>query len=429
MEPSESKDQPESILKKKINRRELLRIAGVGSIGLMLGGAGIGGILSTRTKVESGEASIPTTLDSIPFHGKHQAGIITPAQNFICCAAFDVTTNDINEVRQLFQAWTEAAITMTQGSLIGSNNNNQNLPPSDTGEAAGLSPSRSTITFGVGPSFFDSRFGLQSKRPSTFQDLPSFRGDHLQPQWCGGDLVVQVCADDMQVAFHAIRNLTRIARGKAVLRWTQDGFQRTTQADPAAGTPRNLLGFKDGTGNPKVSDPDLMNQVVWAQNTDGAAWMTGGSYMVVRRVRMLIEVWDRSSLKDQETTFGRYRDSGAPMGAHHELDPVDVHATTPEGDLQIPANSHVALSHGDGTLKLLRRSYSYSSGIDSTRGQLDAGLLFISYQRDLYKQFVPIQQKLAAGDKLNEYISNIGSAVFACFPGVEQGRYIGDSLL
>ncbi|WP_379130906.1 iron uptake transporter deferrochelatase/peroxidase subunit [Paenibacillus sp. sgz500958] len=416
---------------KKVSRRDLLRLSGVGGLGLLLGGSSIGGIMAARSAASSDSTvSSPVPAeDTIPFYGEHQAGILTPAQNFICFAAFDLTTSKLSDVKKMFQDWTAAAAAMTSGQLIGSANDNPNLPPSDTGESDGLSPSRCTLTFGVGPSFFDSRFGLSAKRPASLQDLPAFQGDNLEPQWCGGDLCVQACADDMQVAFHAIRNLARIARGTAVLRWTQEGFQRTAAADPKGATPRNLLGFKDGTGNPDVNDSQEMNKVVWNSSSDGPSWMSGGTYMAVRRVRLRIEIWDRSSLSDQEATFGRHRQSGAPLGASDEFASLDLKAEDASGRPVIPANSHSALAHGDGTIKMLRRSYSFSSGMDVKTGQLDAGLLFISYQRDLIKQFVSIQQRLAANDKLNEYMTHTGSAVFACFPGTREGSYIGQALL
>ncbi|WP_420539292.1 iron uptake transporter deferrochelatase/peroxidase subunit [Paenibacillus polymyxa] len=412
---------------KSVSRRDLLKLAGVGGLGLLLGGGGVGAVLSASQRLES-MMTEADTKDVVPFYGKHQAGIVTPAQDFICFAAFDLTTPDKEQVRNLFKAWTEASATMTSGVLLGTDNENINLPPSDTGEAAGLSPSRTTITFGVGPSFFDGRYGLAGLKPAGFRELPRFQGDALDEQWCGGDIGVQVCANDLQVAFHALRNLARIARGTAVLRWTQEGFQRTAQADPAGSTPRNLLGFKDGTGNPDTSKADEMNRLVWTQTNDGPAWMGDGSYMAVRRIRMRVEVWDRSTLGDQEDTFGRHRSSGAPLGKSKEFDKLDLAATSPEGKPLTPPTSHVALAHGDGSINILRRSYSYSSGLDKQTGQLDAGLLFISYQRDLFKQFVHIQEKLARNDKLNEYIVHKGSAVFACFPGVSQGGYIGDTL-
>lgn len=415
----------------KISRRDLLRLAGVGGAGLLLGAAGVGGLFSTQQRSTTKPASKPVIMNNdqiVSFYGKHQAGITTPAQDFIVFAAFDLTASTLDQVRKLFQDWTNAAAAMTSGEMLGSNNDNLNLPPSDTGEAEGLLPSRTTITFGVGHTFFDERYGLAGKRPAALADMPAFGGDELRDEWSGGDIGVQVSANDMQIAFHAIRNLARIARGKAVLRWTQEGFQRTSNADPVSATPRNLMGFRDGTGNPDVNDDEEMNKVVWAASSDGTPWMDQGSYMVVRRIRMRIEVWDRSTLGDQEATFGRHRNSGAPLGASHEFDKLDLEKKDEKGKPVIPMNSHVRLAHGDGSVKILRRSYSYSSGIDNKTGQLDAGLLFICFNRDSRKQFFPMQLKLGQSDLMNEYVVHTGSAIFACFPGVREGGYIGETL-
>lgn len=429
----EAQDQPLSgLLTKPVSRRDVLKMAGIGGAGLLLGAAGVGAIFKEGLFAGASSAAKPAAKeaagDIVEFYGAHQAGIATPSPNFILFAAFDVVGTSLDSVRALFKAWTAAAAAMTRGEPVGEESGNDHLPPTDTGEAVGLSPSRTTITFGVGPSFFDQRFGLAGKKPAALVEFPAFGGDELRPEWTGGDIGVQVCSDDMQVAFHAIRNLSRIGRGKVVLRWTQEGFQRTGAADPKGATPRNLLGFKDGTANPDTADDSVMNRVVWAQSADGAGWMAGGTYMAVRRIRMRVEVWDRSTLADQEQTFGRHRASGAPLGGKDEFDEVNLEAKDASGKPLIPMNSHVRLARGDGSAQILRRSYSYSSGMDNKTGQLDAGLLFICFNRDSRKQFIPMQQKLGQSDLLNEYIVHNGSAHFACFPGVRQGGYIGDTL-
>ncbi|WNQ14335.1 iron uptake transporter deferrochelatase/peroxidase subunit [Paenibacillus aurantius] len=412
------------------SRREVLKMAGVGGLGLLLGSVGAGGVLAGTGKL--GSRSDTASADAarsgrLPFYGTHQAGIVTPPQNFLCFAAFDLTVTRGEEVSQLFKAWTEASAKLCAGETVGTQNSQTGLPPDDTGEAVGLNPSNTSITFGISPSFFDERFGFGPKRPAGLVDLPRFPGDNLRSEWCGGDIGVQVCADDLQVAFHAIRNLTRIARGKAVLRWTQEGFQRTAAAGAPGETPRNLMGFKDGTGNPDVTDEKLMSDLIWTQASDGPAWMANGSYMAVRRIRLRLEVWDRSTLGDQEATFGRHRDSGAPLGLKNEFDPLPLDAKGADGKAVIPMTAHARLAHSE-TERILRRSYSYSSGLDRQTGQLDAGLFFVSYQRSLEKQFIPLQMRLAKQDKLNEYITHVGSAVFACFPGAKEGRYIGQEL-
>lgn len=420
----------EDIANKKMTRRDALKLAGVGGIGLLVGSGGMGAIMQPKSTPTNTATSTGTGAVNgiVPFYGKHQSGIITPMQDFICMGAFDLTATDIADVRKLFQSWTAASARMTEGKGVGDESDNPHLPPEDTGESIGLDPMRMTITFGLGASFFDNRFGLSSKRPAPLVDMPHFNSDDIRKEWEGGDIVVQVCANDPQVAFHAIRNLARIARGKAVLRWVQDGFQRTSASDPAGSTPRNLMGFKDGSNNPKVSDPAAADEIVWAQSSDDPSWMAGGSYMVMRRIRMRIEIWDRSSLDDQESTFGRHRQSGAPLGKAGEFDDLELHRKDSDGNLIVPSTSHVALANMEGKVKILRRGYSYSSGMDPKTGQLDAGLLFVCFNRDPRKQFIPMQQNLAAADQLNEYITHVGSGLFACLPGASEGGYIGDTL-
>lgn len=418
----------EEAANKKMTRRDALKLAGVGGIGLLLGAGGMKTFLPATSTAQQA-APAPSSVDGIiPFYGKHQSGITTPMQDFICMGAFDLTTTSIDDVRKLFQSWTSAAARLTEGKSVDDESENPHLPPVDTGESMGLAPMRLTITFGLGASFFDERFGLSAKRPAPLVDLPRFNSDEIRKEWSDGDIVVQVCANDPQVAFHALRNLARIARGKAVLHWLQDGFQRTSAADPSGSTPRNLMGFKDGSNNPQVSDAKVADEIVWAQSEDNPAWMAGGSYMVMRRIRMRIEVWDRSSLDDQESTFGRHRQSGAPLGKSGEFDELELDRKDSAGKPVIPATSHVALAHMEGKVKILRRGYSYSSGMDVKTGQLDAGLLFICFNRDPRKQFIPMQQKLATVDQLNEYITHVGSGLYACLPGASEGGYIGDTL-
>ncbi|AYB39305.1 iron uptake transporter deferrochelatase/peroxidase subunit [Brevibacillus laterosporus] len=413
----------------KLSRRDMLKMVGVGGLGLLVGASGMGGVIaaanhlqgdSAKTKNKSGSMKD----DIVPFYGEYQAGITTEVQNFVYVAAFDLVTTKRSDVIALFKDWTKATENMTQGLPVEDTKTSQYLPPVDTGEAEGLAASQLTITFGVSAQFFVKdgidRFGIKAKRPQALIELPHFAQDALQPEWMGGDIVVQVCADDQQVAFHALRNLIRRARGVATMRWNQAGFQRTKQADVKGETVRNLFGFKDGTGNPNVKDPAQLNQHVWVQPNDGPDWMVGGSYMVYRRIQMRLEVWDRTNLSDQELTFGRHRASGAPLGGTDEFEPLQ-----PE---KLPDVSHARIAHGDGSIKILRRSYSYADGMDGKTGTLNAGLLFLCYQRDPIKQFIPMQHRLAKNDKLNEYIVHRGSGLFACFPGVKKGSYIGEGL-
>ena len=258
------------------------------------------------------------------------------------------------------------------------------------------------------------------------QPIPDLPGDNLDPDLSGGDLCVQACADDPQIAFHAVRNLARIGRGAAVIRWSQLGFGRTSSTSSAQKTPRNLMGFKDGTNNIHAEDEEAMDRYVWVR--EGPDWMRGGTYLVARRIRMLIEIWDRSPLLEQEQTIGRHRASGAPLGKEDEFDRVDLKAKGPDGLPLTPADSHVRLARKNPHERMLRRGYSFTDGMDSKTGQLDAGLFFISFQRDPGKQFVPLQRRLGQNDRLTEYIQHTSSAVFACPPGVRRGGYVGEEL-
>jgi deferrochelatase/peroxidase EfeB len=329
------------------------------------------------------------------------------------------------------KAWTRAAAKLTTGEAVGTTDS-EAAPPTDTGEAVGLEPARLTLTFGFGPSLFTrdgiDRFGLAAQRPGALVDLPPFAGDALDPARSGGDLCVQACGDDPQVLFHAIRNLTRIGRGSVVLRWVQEGFGRTSSTTSDQSTARNLMGFKDGTNNIRA-DKGGASENFWVPASEDPAWMRDGSYLVARRIRILIEVWDRSSLADQEATIGRRRESGAPIGATDEFHAVDLTAIDSAGKLLVPADSHIAIANQDALgIHILRRGYNFTDGIDARVGQLDAGLFFLAYQRDPRAQFIPMQDALARRDALNEYIKHVGSAVFAVPPGTAVGGYIGQSL-
>jgi deferrochelatase/peroxidase EfeB len=396
-----------------ISRRALLGGAGVGAAALAAGGVGI----AIGAGGDSGSDGAADQV--VAFDGAHQAGIATAAQDRLHFAAFDLVTERGEDVAALLAAWTEAARRMTAGRPAGPANAVELAPPDDTGEALGLSAARLTVTFGFGPGLFDERFGLADRRPAVLAPLPALPGDELASARSGGDLCVQACADDPQVAFHAVRNLARIARGTAVIRWSQLGFGRTSSTSRAQATPRNLMGFKDGTNNLKSEDAGALAEAVWV-GEEGPDWMRGGTYLVARRIRMLIEAWDRASLGDQEQTIGRLKASGAPIGGRAEFDPVDA--------ARLPVDSHVRLARPESNegIALLRRGYSFTDGLDDELGQLDAGLFFISFQRDP-DHFVRVQRRLST-DALNEYVKHVGSAVFAVPGGTRPGGAVGAGL-
>ena len=406
-----------------MDRRKVLGIGAAGAAGAVAVGA-VGARLIGGT-AEAAERQ--NAAAAVGFHGAHQAGITTPAQDRLHFAAFDVTTQKREELVALLREWTAAAARMADGreaGTLGTAGGFPEAPPDDTGEALGLPASALTLTIGFGPGLFRDatgrdRFGIADRKPAALADLPPFPGDALRPELCGGDIAIQACANDPQVAVHAIRNLARIGFGRVAVRWSQLGFGRTSSTSTSQATARNLMGFKDGTNNIKAEDTDLLRDQVWVQAGDGADWMTGGSYLVTRRIRMNVETWDRTALVEQEKIFGRDKGEGAPLGRKKEFDEIDFKAMGTDGKPVVPEVAHVRLAHHDfnNGARLLRRGYNFVDGTDGL-GRLDAGLFFIAYQRDPRKQFVPIQHNLARQDILNEYIKHVSSGLFACPPGV-----------
>lgn len=418
-------DLQTSIFKKEVSRRNILKAAGIGGVGLVLGATGMGGVL-TAMGANPFTDDDPTSKNKVNFFGSYQSGILTKSPKHVYFVSLNCTVSSKGELKELFKLWTEDSVRMMNGEMK-LDSSNTLLPPPDTGEAKGLDAANLTLTFGVGPSLFDNaELGLQGKKPNELKDLPHFPKDQLDPAFTGGDLCIQACADDPQVAFHAVRNLIRSARGKVTMKWSQTGFNSYPQKNGKLETPRNLFAFKDGTGNPNVDDKNEMNEVVWVQPGESKDWLTGGTYLVARKIQMHLETWDRTALKEQEATFGRHRDTGAPIGKTNEFDDLELNRKDDNGNSVVPIDSHVYLARQVKD-KILRRSFSYSNGVHQGTGAFDAGLLFISFQKDP-KSFINIQNSFGRIDKLNEYISHRGSAIFACFPGVKKGSYLGSSL-
>ena len=396
----------EKWFEKKMDRREFLKKAGIGGAGLALGVSGASAFFANKAQEEK---KISDGGEEISFYGEHQAGITTLMQKNIYFVVLDLHSTDKEEVIQMFKDWTDYSSKLVDGELVKKDGSNALLPPSDTGETVGLNPYRLTLTFGVSADFL-KKMGLEKKRPKEFRDLPPFPKEQLQEKYTGGDIVIQACADDEQVAFHAVRNLVRKARNTVTMKWSQSGF---AAIGDRMSTPRNLFGFKDGTAN--VTKEKDFDQVIW---TDSDDWMKGGTYMAVRRIQMFLETWDRTNLQEQENTFGRYKESGAPFGKKDEFDEVDL--------ALLPVDSHVRLAK-EVNKPIYRRSYSYSDGIVEKTGQFDTGLLFLAFQKNP-DSFVKVQTNLGAQDKMNEYVTHVGSGLFACFAGVKKGEYLGQKL-
>ena len=348
-----------------------------------------------------------------------------------------MTTGEREDLVDLLRRWTDAGEQMTRGEPVGAGavGGDANLPPDDTGEALELPASGLTITFGFGPSLFRDaqgrdRFGLAERRPDALRELPHFPGDALEPGRSGGDLCVQACADDPQVAVHAVRNLARIGFGTVSVRWSQLGFGRTSTTSASQSTPRNLFGFKDGTANVKAEETAALEEHVWVGEDDQrAGWLAGGSYLVARRIGMGIEVWDRQPLGDQEGFVGRTKDTGAPLSGGEERSAPDFDLAGSDGLPVIPLGAHVRVVHPDqhGGARMLRRGYNFVDGSNSLGG-LDAGLFFIAYVRDPGTHFVPHQLAMSRHDALTEYLRVSGSAVFAVPPGAGPGEHVGQAL-
>ncbi len=405
--------------------------------GFLLGAGGLVAAAGVAAEARAAQPPVATDTDNHragtePFWGRHQGGIATPQQRHTYFAALDLATTKVAEVRDLLRAWTQVAANMTAGRTARPFGDDPSVAAGDSAEALDLAPARLTVTFGFGAGLFvkdgRDRYGLAARRPEALVDLPHFNGDQLDPAKTGGDLSVQACADDPQVAFHAVRQLVQASYGAAGLRWAQTGFLPAHK-----GTPRNLMGFKDGTQ--RTTDLD---RFVWVGD-EGPDWMKGGSYVVARRIRIALEHWDRTPVDFQEEVVGRHKYSGAPLGKTHESDALDLDASDKDGNTVIADTAHVRLAAAASNegAQILRRGYSYNDGVSFTAErwppwrqgmEYDAGLLFVAYQRDPRSGFIKIFEKIAKLDMMNQFTTHVGGGIFAVPGGIVQGEFIGQRL-
>ncbi|HTJ56316.1 MAG TPA: iron uptake transporter deferrochelatase/peroxidase subunit [Devosiaceae bacterium] len=418
-----SKDQPESP-----SRRALFK--GTAAVG---GAAALAGLAPHAfAAAASPEAvAIDASLETVPFYGARQAGIVNAAPAAGMVVSFDVLAGNRQQLSQLFQILTQRFAFLTQGGAAATAD--PAFPPPDSGILGPeVRPNRLTATLSVGASLFDDRFGLKHLKPRTLARMAAFPNDQLDADWCHGDLLIQFCSESADVNLHALRDIVKNTPALLMANWKQEGFlPQSPVRSEAELTPRNLLGFKDGTGNPEADDATLMERIVWVQAGQGEpAWCAGGSYQAVRLIRMLVEQWDRTPLIEQEKIIGRHKGTGAPLGMTHEHDMPD-YASDPEGKVT-PLDAHIRLANPrtaeTRASLILRRPYSFSRGV-SKSGQLEMGLLFTCFQADLEAGFITVQNRLNR-EPLEEYIKPIGGGYFFVLPGVpDKNRFLGQALI
>ena len=408
------------------SRRALFRGAALAGGAAVIGGLGV---------PDYAEAGVPAAGDAsreaIPFYGPHQAGILDPAPAAGMMVTFNVLAPSRTELSQLFQILTERFAFLTQGGRV--ETADAAFPPPDSGLLGPvILPGRLTATLALGATLFDGRYGLAPVKPVQLRAMTAFPNDRLDGDWCHGDLLIQLCSESQEINLHALRDILKHTPSLLMVRWKQDGFlPQSAVAAAGAVTPRNLLGFMDGTGNPRTSDAALMDELLWVKpGTAEPAWAVGGTYQVVRLIRNLVEQWDRTALIEQEHIFGRNKLTGAPLDGRHEHDLPD-YAADPGGK-KIPLDAHIRLANprtpeSQANL-ILRRPYNYSRGANKA-GQLDMGLLFNCFQADLEKGFITVQNRLN-GEPLEEYVKPTGGGYFFVLPGItDETRFLGQGLL
>ncbi|MDI5967435.1 iron uptake transporter deferrochelatase/peroxidase subunit [Streptomyces sp. SL13] len=407
-----------------VSRRAFIRGGASGAAGTALAGGLLAG--GAHADARAGQTS-PAPAASYPFHGAHQSGVLTPGpadkQRFACYAAFDATASGRADLADLLRTLTGRARFLTSGGAVP--DLGVGAPPSDSDILGPVVPADGlTVTLAVGSSLFDDRYGLGAAKPARLTEMKVFPNDSPDPAWTHGDLLLQMCANNPDTLHHAIRDIAKHTRGAMQLRWRIEGYNSPPRP---SGTSRNLLGFKDGTANPTGS---TASDLIWVDAADEPAWARGGTYAVVRLIRMLVEFWDRVSINEQETMFGRRRDSGAPLDGNNEFDTPDYQAD-PKGQV-IPLDSHIRLAnprtHATADQRLLRRSYNYDLGVD-TNGNMQSGHIFTCFQQDVHRQFENIQTRLI-NEPLVDYVQPFGGGYFFTLPGVrDSSDWYGKGLL
>ncbi|MDN5894162.1 MAG: Dyp-type peroxidase [Nocardioides sp.] len=398
-----------------LSRRNLLRTGAVAAGGIAIG-------VGAREAVAAGttpDAGVPAT---VPFHGRHQAGVATPPQAYAVFVAYDLRAGvDREALIRLMRIWTDDIARLVDGRP----------GLADTEPELAQMPARLTVTLGLGPGVFDAT-GMAHQKPTWLKPLPSFGIDRLEKAWSGGDLLLQICADEEMTVSHALRLLTKDARTFVTVRWVQRGFRHSAAAAGTGASMRNLMGQVDGTRN---LDTAAESSLFWIGDRSrewfGAQpdWITGGTSQVVRRIAMHLDTWDELDRTGREQAIGRRLHNGAPLTGSHENDEPDLEALNDLGLEVIEPFAHIRRARSDDPRqRFLRRPYNYDE--PPPAGQLSSsGLIFATYQADIDHQYVPIQRRLDELDLLNTWTTPIGSAVFAIPPGCRKGEYLAQSLL
>jgi deferrochelatase/peroxidase EfeB len=424
-----------------LDRRQFL-----GRSAALIGTAGLGAVTGAVAEAQ-GHASAPAQSAAaqaretlahelatrVPFDAEHQAGILTRAQAQGSFVALDSVAPNRSTLVAALQSLSTRARSLTQGDTVGAEELDD--PPPDSGILGPVNaPDQLTVTIAFGASLFDGRYGLRARRPKGLERMPNFAHDNLDPTRTHGDVLVSVCAGQRDTVTHTVRELMRAVVGRLTPRWRIDGFQSARRGPTPANNPRNLFGFRDGTANPDVNDARLMDELIWIPPTPQPgsgepAWARGGTYQVVRTIRMHVEFWDRVGMFEQQNMIGRYRVSGAPLGGTNEFEDPR-YELDPEGK-RIPLVAHIRLANPrtpqTTTQRILRRGYNYDRGIDEA-GNLDQGLVFVAFNQDIQRQFATIQARLEA-EEMVDYITPVGGGYFFAPPGARgPGDWVGSGL-
>ncbi len=417
----------------EIDRRSFLKRAGLVGAGGLAAGYGLGATTAEPASASEtpdqmaervNEAELSTQRG---FEGIHQAGILTPAADFSVLVALDSFADGRAELTTALQALSSRARELTRGGQTVVSE--LDAPPFDSGTLGTvIAPDGLTVTIGFGASIFDSRYGLQSRRPAHLSEMRAFPHDELDPARTGGDVLVQLASGHQDTVAHALRELLKAVRGQLAPRWTVAGFQGAQRGPSPHSSRRNHFGFRDGTSNPDVTDPKVMDRLVWA-GAGEPSWAADGTYQVVRAIRMHVEFWDRVGLKEQEEMIGRSRDSGAPLGGTGEFENPRFDLD-PKGE-RIALDAHIRLANPrePATIdqRILRRAWNYSDGFDAD-GQLNVGLLFVGFNQDIQRQFVAIQERLNDEPMVDYVTPEGGGYFFAPAAARDAGDWVGSGL-